>query len=131
MNVPFIDLKRAHDPIRAELLEAFARTLDHGEFCLGSEVSDFESGFASVQGASRVVGVGSGTEALHLIACALDLDTDLSRVGHRVAMKAREHGLLLRPIANTLLLVPPLIISTEEIHHLCVNTEKAISNTLS
>ena len=71
MNVPFIDLKRAHDPIRAELLEAFARTLDHGEFCLGSEVSDFESGFASVQGISRVVGVGSGTEALHLIACAL------------------------------------------------------------
>lgn len=73
MNVPFIDLKRAHDPIRAELLEAFARTLDHGEFCLGSEVSDFESGFASVQGVSRVVGVGSGTEALHLIACTLDL----------------------------------------------------------
>lgn len=73
MKVPFIDLKRAHDPIRDDLLEAFARTLDHGEFCLGSEVSSFESGFANVQGLYRVVGVGSGTEALHLIACVLDL----------------------------------------------------------
>jgi len=73
MKVPFIALDRAHDPIRGELLDAFARTLDHGEFCLGSEVSSFESGFATVQGLSRVVGVGSGTEALHLIACALDL----------------------------------------------------------
>ncbi|MAM90702.1 MAG: erythromycin biosynthesis sensory transduction protein eryC1 [Opitutaceae bacterium] len=73
MKVPFIDLKRAHDPIRGEILEAFARTLDHGEFCLGTEVSNFETGFAAVQGLSCVVGVGSGTEALHLIACALEL----------------------------------------------------------
>jgi adenosylmethionine-8-amino-7-oxononanoate aminotransferase len=63
--------------------------------------------------------------------CALDLNTEASRAGHQVALHARNHGLLLRPIANTLLLVPPLIISTEEIDYLCENTANAISQTLS
>jgi adenosylmethionine-8-amino-7-oxononanoate aminotransferase len=63
-------------------------------------------------------------------ACALDLATDAPRAGHRIAMRAREFGLLLRPIANTLLLVPPLVINPDEIQFLCLNTEKAISNVL-
>ena len=64
-------------------------------------------------------------------ACALDLNTSEPRVGHRVALTARKHGLLLRPIANSLLLVPPLIISQEEIEFLCENVSKSISQTLS
>ncbi len=73
MKVPFIDLKRAHEPIRDELMEAFGRTIDHGGFCLGPEVAAFEAEFARVQGVSRSVGVGSGTEALHLVAEAWDI----------------------------------------------------------
>lgn len=73
MKVPFIDLKRAHDPIKEELLQAFANTIDQGGFCLGPDVSKFEIDFARVQGVSRSVGLGSGTEALHLIACALEI----------------------------------------------------------
>ena len=64
-------------------------------------------------------------------ACALDLNTSESRVGHQVAVKARQHGLLLRPIGNSILLVPPLIISLEEIQYLCENVSKSISQTLS
>ena len=64
-------------------------------------------------------------------ACALDLRTSQPRVGHQVANIARQHGLLLRPIANSLLLVPPLIISSEEIHFLCDNVAQSISQTLS
>ncbi|MBK1880712.1 DegT/DnrJ/EryC1/StrS family aminotransferase [Pelagicoccus mobilis] len=71
MKVPFIDLKRAHEPLKEELLEAFANTLDHGGFCLGPDVNAFEEGFAKEQGVAGAVGVGSGTEALHLIALAL------------------------------------------------------------
>ena len=73
MKVPFIDLKRAHDPIKPELLEAFSSTIDHGGFCLGKDVEQFELEFAKVQGVSRCVGLGSGTEALHLIACAMGI----------------------------------------------------------
>lgn len=73
MKVPFIDLKRAHAPLKEELLEAFANTLEHGGFCLGPDVDAFESAFAAEQGVAGVVGVGSGTEALHLIALAMGI----------------------------------------------------------
>lgn len=71
MKVPFIDLGRAHAPLKEELLEAFSNTLDHGGFCLGPDVDAFEEGFSIEQGVAATVGVGSGTEALHLIALAL------------------------------------------------------------
>jgi len=73
MKVPFIDLQRAHAPIKAELLAAFENTIDHGGYCLGPDVTAFEAGFAKEQGVSRSVGLGSGTEALHLIACAMGI----------------------------------------------------------
>lgn len=71
MKVPFIDLKRAHDPIKKKLLRSFENTIEHGGFCLGEDVAKFEIGFAKEQGISRCVSTGSGTEALHLIACAM------------------------------------------------------------
>lgn len=73
MKVPFIDLQRAHAPLRDEMLAAFANTLDHGGFCLGPDVEAFENGFAEVQEVAGCVGVGSGTEALHLIALAMGI----------------------------------------------------------
>jgi adenosylmethionine---8-amino-7-oxononanoate aminotransferase len=38
-----------------------------------------------------------------------------ARVGHRVAIAARARGLLLRPLGNVIVLVPPLTTSTEEL----------------
>ncbi|MEM9159315.1 MAG: DegT/DnrJ/EryC1/StrS family aminotransferase [Verrucomicrobiota bacterium] len=73
MKVPYIDLKRAHAPIKDELMEAVSRTIDHGGYCLGPEVAEFESEFAAAIGAERCVGVGSGTEALHLSGLALEI----------------------------------------------------------
>lgn len=73
MNVPFIDLKRAHEPLKEELLEAFSRTMDHGGYCLGPDVVEFEAAFAKEQNVAGCVGVGSGTEALHLIALAMGI----------------------------------------------------------
>ncbi|MDQ8202864.1 DegT/DnrJ/EryC1/StrS family aminotransferase [Pelagicoccus sp. SDUM812003] len=71
MKVPFIDLQRAHAPLKEELIEAFSRTIDHGGYCLGPDVDAFEAGFAEEQHVAGCVGVGSGTEALHLIALAM------------------------------------------------------------
>lgn len=73
MKVPFIDLQRAHAPLKEELLEAFSNTIDHGGFCLGPDVSAFEEGFAKAQGVPASVALGSGTEALHLIALAMGI----------------------------------------------------------
>ncbi|WP_447972407.1 adenosylmethionine--8-amino-7-oxononanoate transaminase [Nitrospira sp. Kam-Ns4a] len=37
------------------------------------------------------------------------------RVGHRVAMEARRRGLLIRPLGNVVVLMPPLIITVQEL----------------
>ena len=46
MNVPLLDLRRQNEPIRDELLDAFRRVLDSGQFILGKEVEQFESAAA-------------------------------------------------------------------------------------
>ncbi len=52
------------------------------------------------------------------------------RVGLQVCLAARQHGLLLRPLGDTLLLVPPIAISKEEIHLLTTRTLTALNETL-
>jgi len=58
---------------RERINEAIARVLDAGVYCLGSEVSAFESEFASYHGLTHCVGVGSGTDALALSLKALGI----------------------------------------------------------
>lgn len=66
MTVPFGDLRRQYQTIRGEIDAAVQRVLDRGWFVLGEEVEQFEQEFAAYLGARHVVGVGSGTEAIHL-----------------------------------------------------------------
>lgn len=66
MTVPFGDLRRQYQTIRAEIDSAVQRVLERGWFVLGTEVEQFEREFAAYLGARHVIGVGSGTEALHL-----------------------------------------------------------------
>ena len=53
------------------------------------------------------------------------------RFGIQVALRARSHGLLLRPIHDTLLLVPPLSITEEEIHRMIERTAAALDDALT
>jgi adenosylmethionine---8-amino-7-oxononanoate aminotransferase len=46
-----------------------------------------------------------------------------------VCFEARERGLLLRPLGNSLPLVPPVVISDEEISFLCSTALEAIEAT--
>ncbi|HKF59092.1 MAG TPA: DegT/DnrJ/EryC1/StrS family aminotransferase [Blastocatellia bacterium] len=66
MRVPFGDLARQYQLIRTEVDGAIARVLRKGWFILGEEVSAFERDFAAYLGCRNVVGVASGTDALHL-----------------------------------------------------------------
>src|SRR5882724_3049327 len=69
---------------RAEIDAAVARVLDEGWYILGGEVKAFESEFASYIGAAYAVGVGSGTEALHLAlkACGIGKGDEVITVSH-------------------------------------------------
>ena len=48
------------------------------------------------------------------------------RRGHRVCELVRRQGVLLRPLGNVLVIMPPLCISLEEIDRICTSVEEAI-----
>ncbi|MEI6127424.1 MAG: aminotransferase class I/II-fold pyridoxal phosphate-dependent enzyme, partial [Pseudomonadota bacterium] len=66
MQVPFVDLKIQYALHREEFLEALEEVMRNAAFILGKEVTSFEKSFAGFIGARFAVGVGSGTDALHL-----------------------------------------------------------------
>lgn len=68
MKVPFLDLTLQHRALREQALAALAATYDATRFCLGKDVDDFESAFATTLGYSKVLGLNSGTSPLHLAA---------------------------------------------------------------
>jgi dTDP-3-amino-3,4,6-trideoxy-alpha-D-glucose transaminase len=65
--VRFAALDLQHEPIRAQLQEAFDRLLRSSAFTLGAEVEAFEIEFARRCGVSHCVGVSSGTAALTMM----------------------------------------------------------------
>lgn len=64
--VPFVELASQFRSIEPEIRAAIDRVFARSWFVLGEEVEAFEGEFAAYTGAKHAVGVGSGTEALHL-----------------------------------------------------------------
>lgn len=71
--IPFLDLKAQHGQIRTEIDAAISGVIDRGDFVKGQAVRQFESAFASYQGARDCVAVANGTDALEIALEALDL----------------------------------------------------------
>ena len=73
MTIPFLDLKAQYASIQNEINAAIAEVFASGRFILGPQVEAFEREFAAYCGARHAVGVGSGTEAIHLalLACGI------------------------------------------------------------
>lgn len=69
--VPFLELKGEQDRIGSEVRAAVERVLSSGWYVLGKELEAFEEEFAEYLGVAHVVGVGSGTDAIHLALRAL------------------------------------------------------------
>jgi dTDP-4-amino-4,6-dideoxygalactose transaminase len=59
--------------VKAQLLAAIDRVLDHGQYVLGPEVEEFERRFAAVCGAPFAVGLSDGTHSLLLALRALGI----------------------------------------------------------
>jgi adenosylmethionine-8-amino-7-oxononanoate aminotransferase len=49
----------------------------------------------------------------------------------KVCLEARKHGLLLRPLLDSILVVPPLVINKEEIGFLFNNLKTAIDAVMN
>lgn len=64
--IPMADLRREYGRIRPEIDQAVERVLRRGWFILGEEVDAFEAEWAVYCGVACAVGVGNGTDAIHL-----------------------------------------------------------------
>lgn len=71
--IPFVNLSTQYLTIKKEIDQAISRVLNRGWFILGEELSSFEEDFARYCGTKYGIGVGSGTEAIHLslLACGV------------------------------------------------------------
>ncbi|NEO54531.1 MAG: DegT/DnrJ/EryC1/StrS family aminotransferase [Okeania sp. SIO3B5] len=65
-NIPFVDLKLQHQPLKTELENAIQAVLDRGDFILGQAVEKFEYSFAEACGVKNAIGVACGTDAITL-----------------------------------------------------------------
>jgi len=64
--IPFLDLSRRYESISHEVDAAVNGVLHRGHYILGENVQAFEEEFAHFCGGRYGIGVGSGTEAIHL-----------------------------------------------------------------
>ncbi|WP_244931728.1 DegT/DnrJ/EryC1/StrS family aminotransferase [Nocardioides sp. W7] len=64
--VPLVDLRPQQDRVATEVRDAVQAVLESGAYVLGPPVSRFEEEYAAFCGTDHCVGVGNGTDALHL-----------------------------------------------------------------
>ena len=69
--IPFVELKSQFRVIETELRMAIDEVLESSWFIMGRQLEGFEMEFADYLGTRYAVGVGSGTEAIHLALRAL------------------------------------------------------------
>src|SRR3569623_1149738 len=83
-NVVFNDLQGPVRLIQEAFHAAFQRVLDSGWYILGHELERFEEEFAAYCTVQHCIGVGSGTEALHLAhkACGIGQGEEVITVSH-------------------------------------------------
>ena len=71
MQVPFLNLRLHHEPIRDELRAAIEAVIDASAFAGGSFVEKFEREFSAFSTAQHTCAVGNGTDALWFALLAL------------------------------------------------------------
>jgi dTDP-4-amino-4,6-dideoxygalactose transaminase len=84
MKIPFGDLKRQYQQLATLIDETTKQVYESGWFVLGKELENFETNFVHYCHAKYAVGVGSGTEALHLglLACGIEPQDEVITVSN-------------------------------------------------
>ncbi|MCO6458866.1 MAG: DegT/DnrJ/EryC1/StrS family aminotransferase [Pirellulaceae bacterium] len=71
--VPLLDMSRAHDPLKSEILAALERVVDSGRFLHGPEVKELEQSVAQLCEVDHAIACASGSDALLLALMACDI----------------------------------------------------------
>jgi len=75
-SIPLVDLREQFQPLKKEIMTEIEGVLDNMELFLGENVFHLEREFADYCGVRFAVGVGSGTDALHLSLRAVGVGRD-------------------------------------------------------
>jgi dTDP-4-amino-4,6-dideoxygalactose transaminase len=75
-KVPYLDLKAQYHTIRGEVLAALESVCESTSYAQGPPTKEFEKDFATYCGVRHCVSLNSGTSALHLAMCCLDIGPD-------------------------------------------------------
>jgi dTDP-4-amino-4,6-dideoxygalactose transaminase len=88
--IPSVDLKRQYESIKDEIDGAIAQVLSDSWFVLGKQGESFETEFSRYMGVGHSIGVGSGTEALHLalVAAGVTQGDEVITVGNSAVFTA-------------------------------------------
>ena len=73
MTIPHVDVHAQYAALIPELKDAFARTLDSGQFIFGPEVEAFEREAAEKLGTADAVSCANGTDAIVLVLDAMGI----------------------------------------------------------
>ena len=65
--IKFLDLHKINEPYKVDFEKTFTSFLDSGHYILGSQVSSFESDYATFCNTKHCIGVANGLDALTLI----------------------------------------------------------------
>jgi dTDP-4-amino-4,6-dideoxygalactose transaminase len=81
-NIPLVDLKASFSSIKKDVMQAIEEVFKGMSLYLGPNLSALEEEFASYCGTRYAIGVGSGTEAIHLAlrACGIGEDDEVITV---------------------------------------------------
>jgi adenosylmethionine-8-amino-7-oxononanoate aminotransferase len=129
------------------------RTFFHGHTFTGNplacaaaianlEVFEQEDTLAELQPKIRLLnelltGVAAMDEVKEVRGCGMMVGIDLGehhpklRLGHRVTLEARERGAIVRPLGDTIVLVPPLAISNHDLSRLVSITAASIREAVA
>ncbi len=72
-KVPFMDLRRAHEPLVKEVLREIEALVDHSAFISSQRLEEFEKAFSDYSGSRETVACSNGTQALVVALRALGI----------------------------------------------------------
>jgi dTDP-4-amino-4,6-dideoxygalactose transaminase len=73
MSIPFVDLKAQYRSIQTEIDAAIEQVISDTAFVGGKYLAEFETAFAAFCTVKHCIGVGNGTDAIHIALRALDV----------------------------------------------------------
>jgi len=111
-------------------LEIFAKEKTLSEDIFGPKEDKYRNGMTRLEqlehvGSARYKGLMGGVEVVKDRRTKEAYPFD-ERVGYQITMEARKQGVMLRPLGDVIVLMPPLAVSLEELDLMFEATEKAI-----